>query len=111
VRGRVRVPIAVRFVLLAQINLLWVAALHRHAEEVSVRAAPVCGGDWQSYSAFDDGRLCTACQIVRHSAGRPSLDAPALKPAGSTPIGFTPDPGELTFRQPSVAYGRAPPLG
>jgi hypothetical protein len=98
-------------VLLAQINLLWVAALHRHAEEVSVRAAPVCGGDWQSYSAFDDGRLCTACQIVRHSAGRPSLDAPALKPAGSTPIGFTPDPGELTFRQPSVAYGRAPPLG
>lgn len=99
-------------VLLAQANLLWVAALHRHDEEAAPKAAPaVNGAARQSQPVLETGLICTVCQVVRYSAARPTPSASAPNPAVSALIGFTADPHELTFHRPSVAYGRAPPRG
>lgn len=97
-------------VLLAQVNLLWVAALHFHEEEgLAVRGAPTYSGDPHSQPALERGLLCTPCQIVRNGAARPTLGTPAPSPATSTSITFAVDPGEFAFHRPTVTYGRAPP--
>ena len=116
VRGKVNLhPVrthAAWLLLLAQISLLWLAVLHRHQEEaVSARATAVHGGGQWPQPTLETGLICTACQIVRHSAARPALGTPAPNPAASTSLGVTADPSELILRQPSVVYGRAPPLG
>jgi hypothetical protein len=97
-------------VLLAQVNLLWVAALHCHEEEgLAARGAPTYSGDLHSQPALERGLLCTPCQIVRNGAARPALGTPAPSAAASTSITFAVDPGEFAFHRPFVSYGRAPP--
>ena len=114
-RGRVKVRpariCAACFVLLAQINFLWVSVLHRHEEGAPpARATALRGGDRWSQPLVATGPLCTACQIVRNSAARPTLGTPAPNPATSSPIRLIADPTESPFHVPYVAYGRAPPL-
>ena len=98
-------------VLLAQVNLLWVAAVHRHEEEaVPARATATSSGDPHSRPGLARSLLCTPCQIVRNGAARPTLGTLAPSPANSTSIAFTFHPGKFAFHRPSVTYGRAPPL-
>ena len=98
-------------VLLAQVNLLWVAAVHRHEEEaVPARATATSSGDLHSQPGLARSLLCAPCQIVRNGAARPTLGTPSPSPATSTSIAFTFDPGEFAFHRPAVTYGRAPPL-
>ena len=98
-------------VLLAQVSLLWVAAVHRHEEEaVPARATATSSGDQHSASGLTRSLLCTPCQIVRNGAARPTLGTLAPSPANSTSIAFTFHPGKFAFHRPSVTYGRAPPL-
>ena len=97
-------------VLLAQVNLLWVAALHRHEEEaVPARTTATSSGEPHSQPGLERSLLCTPCQIVRNGAARPTLGTPAPSSATSASIAFTVDPGEFAFYRPSVTYGRAPP--
>jgi len=96
-------------VLLAQANLLWLVVVHRHDEETVPMAATAVNG--AARQSLETGLLCTACQIVRHGAARPTLGTPVPSPVASTPIGFPDDAGVLAFHRLSVTYGRAPPLG
>jgi hypothetical protein len=99
-------------VVLAQFHLLWVAVLHQH-EAISVpgqvAAVEACQPHLHT-GATDSGLLCTACQIVRHSAARPaqgtrvpeSKDASISRPVISS--------GTFYSHQPTALFGRAPPL-
>jgi len=97
--------------LLAQINLFWLSVLHRHEEgTLPARATTLQGGARSSGLVLATGLLCTACQIVRHGAARPTLGTRAPNPAASSPMRLTADLNESPFHARYVAYGRAPPL-
>ena len=98
-------------VLLAQINLFWVSVLHRHEEgTLPARGTTLQGGERSSGPVLATGLLCTACQIVRHGAARPTLGTRAPNLAASSPIRLTVDLSQSPFHARYVAYGRAPPL-
>ncbi len=98
--------------MLFQVNLLWVAALHRH--ETGGAAAPaktaLHRASQTQQPAAESPLLCTACQIVRHAAARTATSAPA--PEAQGPVFFLSGLALSTFHshQPTTLYGRAPPL-
>jgi hypothetical protein len=98
-------------VALSQVHLLWIAVTHRHvADELSPRAAQFQPGVPQPSPAADSGLLCTACQIVRHSAAMPATGTLVPEPAGSVFLRPALVLSSFCFFPLSVIYGRAPPL-
>ncbi len=94
-----------------QVHLLLVAVLHHHGKGVVPRSVAVLGTDHHaSLPSVDSGLLCTACQIVRHSAVRPALTAPLPELAAATPLPRAFAPSPYRFLQYRAANGRAPPL-
>jgi len=98
--------------LLLQVNLLWVAALHHHAEfDVLPRtAAAMCAGNSQPAPLAESGVFCTACQIARHGAALPAAAASAPEPETEIFPGAVARPVRFHARQPKAVCGRAPPL-
>jgi len=98
--------------LLLQMNLLWVAALHHHAElDVLPRtAAALHARNKQPAPAAESGVLCTACQIARHGAARPAATASPTEPEAATFLGAVVRPIPFHSCQLHVVCGRAPPL-
>lgn len=99
-------------VVLAQLHLLWVAALHHH-EAISVpwQAAEVEGCEPHFHAApADSGLFCTACQIVRHGAVRPAQGARAPQPEDASISHPLVASGTFYSHQPTAIFGRAPPL-
>jgi len=98
--------------LLLQVNLLWVAALHHHAglDVLPRTAAAIHAGNRQAAPAAESGVLCTACQIARHDAARPVATASAPEPEAAVFLGAVARPIRFHARQPNAICGRAPPL-
>jgi hypothetical protein len=98
--------------MLFQVNLLWVAALHRHEADGTTAppATTLHRANRPQQPAAESPLLCTACQIVRHAAARTSTSAPAPEARGS--VFFLSGFAISTFHshQPTALYGRAPPL-
>ena len=97
---------------LFQVNLLWVVALHRH--ETLGTSAPLSTAVRRASRAqqpvVENGLLCTACQIVRHAAARPTPGAvaPEAQSAVSVLAAFSFSIFHSLRR--TTLYGRAPPL-
>ena len=95
-----------------QMHLLGIAMLHRHGEMpapwqhvISVSACEV-----QSPATSDSNLLCTACQIVQHSAAQPGSAAEALPSLASIPLVRRMVPSSYRSELPAMNHGRAPPL-
>lgn len=59
-------------VVLAQIQLLWLAGFHYHPEVSVHRRSPATTvGDQAHRSPADDGSSCPFCQLLRHSTSTP----------------------------------------
>jgi len=98
--------------LLAQVNLLWIAELHHHESSAPLapRAARLNPVDSQSQPVGENALLCPVCQIVRQSAARPSTGSPAPQSAASAPLQFVVSLESFHSHRPIAAFGRAPPL-
>jgi hypothetical protein len=98
-----------------QLHLLMVLVLHHHvlrgiALEFSQATTSLGQTEKPSRPAGSEQGFCTACQILRHSAVRPSLGSPAPHRSSIAPFlgpRFVP---VVLSAQPSPCYGRAPPL-
>ncbi|HEV2492895.1 MAG TPA: hypothetical protein VG204_07455 [Terriglobia bacterium] len=97
--------------LLFQVNLLWVAALHRHEifEISTSHPSAIRQASQPQQPSADSGLLCIACQIVRHAAAWPSTGATASEAQGAVFFLATSSHSAFQSRQPSAHYGRAPP--
>lgn len=97
--------------LLLQVNLLWVAALHRHEIfEITISSACVLRQASQAQqSAAESGLLCIACQIVRHAAARPSTGTTTAEALGAVSYLAAYTIRSFHSHQPSAFFGRAPP--
>ena len=97
---------------LFQVNLLWVVALHHH-ETLGTSAphpAAVCGASQAQQPVVENGLLCTACQIVRHAAARPTQGATASEAQGPVSVLAAFSFSVFHSLRPTTLYGRAPPL-
>lgn len=98
--------------VLFQVNLLWVAALHRHETDgtAAPEATALRRASRPQQPAAESPLLCTACQIVRHAAARTATGATAPEAQGS--VFFLSGVALSAFHshQPTALYGRAPPL-
>jgi hypothetical protein len=110
---RRRVQRAVVSVLLAwlQVNLLWVAATHRHGElEIPFRApAALQRGARQPQPPVEGWLICAACQIVRHSAAWPASNAPTFNTEVNSLFSPVVVPLDIPIFHPTALHGRAPP--
>ena len=94
-----------------QVHLLGVAMLHWHGE----RAAP-CHGQWfcgckvPPTPVADSNLLCTACQIVQHSAVQPASAARVLLSLTSALLPLRLATHSYHSELPAMNHGRAPPL-
>ena len=94
-----------------QVHLLLVAVLHHHGTGGLPQSRVVLRADHHaSTPRVDTGLVCTACQIVRHSAVRPAVTAPLPELAAATPMPRVFAASPYRFQQNRVANGRAPPL-
>jgi hypothetical protein len=98
-----------------QLHLLVVLVLHHHVlSEASLgfsRAATSVGQtNRQSQPVGAQQSFCTACQILRHSAVRPSLGNPTPHRSSVAPFLATLSATVVCSAQPSAWHGRAPPL-
>jgi hypothetical protein len=98
-----------------QLHLLVVLVLHHHvlpgvALEFSNMPMTVGQAGRHSLPAGAEQGYCTACQILRHSAVRPSLSSPASQHASVAPLMPPLSATIVLSAQPSPWYGRAPPL-
>ena len=97
---------------LFQVNLLWVVALHRH--ETLGTSAPhsmaVRRASQAQQLVVENGLLCTACQIVRHSAARPAQGAAAPEIRGAVSVLAAFSFSIFHSLRPTTLYGRAPPF-
>ncbi|HEV2176522.1 MAG TPA: hypothetical protein VGW33_04875 [Terriglobia bacterium] len=98
--------------LLAQVNLLWIAEWHHHEPPVPLArgAAKVFAGSSGQQPSRENALLCPVCQIVRQSAARPSTGSPAPESAASAPLQFVVSLESFHSHRPIAAFGRAPPL-
>jgi hypothetical protein len=95
-----------------QVNLLWVAALHRHGEIEIPLGTPATfqGGNHQPQPPVEGWVICSACQIVRHSAARPASSTPTVQTEAGSLFSPVVVPLDFPFFHPAALYGRAPPL-
>jgi len=98
-----------------QLHLLLVLALHHHvlpevSLEFSTTTVMIGQMDRQSPPAGGEQRYCTACQILRHGAVRPSLGNPTPQRSSAAPLLALRAATVVYTTQPAAWYGRAPPL-
>jgi hypothetical protein len=98
-----------------QLHLLVVLVLHHHVLQGSSlgfsRAATSVGQtDRQSQPVGAGQGYCTACQILRHSAVRPSLGNPTPHRSSVAPLLATLSAAVVLSARPAPWHGRAPPL-
>src|SRR5579872_1495432 len=99
--------------LLLQLNLLGISALHHHDEDdwVAGNSSPACSrAQEHAKQNLSDLAPCPVCQIVRLSAVRPAVVQPTPEPAQRHYFALD-LPTVLPYSpSPAAAYGRAPPL-
>ncbi|HET7100662.1 MAG TPA: hypothetical protein VFJ52_05880 [Terriglobia bacterium] len=98
-----------------QLHLLIVLVLHHHvlpeiALGFSNTPTSIGQAGRQSLPGGAEQGYCTACQIVRHSAVRPSLGNPTPYLSSVAPLLPPLSAIVVHSAQPSPWYGRAPPL-
>ncbi len=98
-----------------QLHLLLVLVLHHHvlpgmALEFSNTPTTIGQAGRQSQPVGAKQGYCTACQILRHSAVRPSLGNPTPHRSSVAPLLSPLSATVVHSAQPSPWYGRAPPL-
>ena len=100
---------------LMQLHLLVVLVLHHHllprlSLELSAATTTVGQADRQSQPAGSEQSYCTACQILRHGAVRPSLGNPTPHRTSVAPFLMPLSAAVLVSARPAAWHGRAPPL-
>ena len=109
--GQFRRAFASYVLVLLQVHLLGIAMLHQHDEAAaSWHGLWVSGCEVQSSPAADSNILCTACQIVQHSAVQPGNAAQALPSSASVPLLRHMTPSNYRSELPVMNHGRAPPI-
>jgi hypothetical protein len=98
-----------------QLHLLVVLVLHHHVlpgilRGFSQTTTSVGQTHRQSQPAGAEQGYCTACQILRHSAVRPSLGNPTPHRSSVAPFLATLSATVALSTQPAPWHGRAPPL-
>jgi len=98
-----------------QLHLLLVLVLHHHilpafSPELSTAPARVGQANTPSHPANGEQGYCTACQILRHGAVRPSLGNPTPQRSLVAPLLALRSATVVLTAQPAAWYGRAPPL-
>jgi hypothetical protein len=110
-RNPIRRAVAIGFILLGQLQILWVAAVHQHEPWPVPQSAKIqAAGSARQPSPESSNVLCPACQIIRHNAARTS--AGMLPPPPRVWVGQL--AGTTIFTLLSwdslVTRGRSPPL-
>jgi len=96
---------------LLQLHIFWVTIFHHHESSAfPLQSSTVQQGSRHIPLAVETSLVCTACQIVRHGALRPTLGPQALRPASAAPLRMAVLRDHLSLLQPVVIFGRAPPL-
>jgi hypothetical protein len=95
-----------------QIHLLWLAELHRHEASAIFAAGPTAAHENAQHTLPSSGarQVCVVCLIVRQNAARPMATLPLLKPfvaSSYCPVRFF---FAFDSFQPTLVFGRAPPL-
>ena len=98
-----------------QLHLLVVLVLHHHivpevSLELSTATTTVGQTDRHSQPAGGEQGYCTACQILRHSAVRPSLGNPTPHRSLVAPFLMPLSAAVIVSSRPAAWHGRAPPL-
>ncbi|HET9177101.1 MAG TPA: hypothetical protein VFQ24_01950 [Terriglobia bacterium] len=98
-----------------QLHLLMVLVLHHHvlreiALEFSQARTTLGQTEKPSLPAGAEHGFCTACQILRHSAVRPSLGSPAPHRSSLAPFLAPRFAAVVLSTQTPPWHGRAPPL-
>lgn len=97
--------------VLLQVHLFLLTVFHHHASDFLQNVpATVSQGRQHAPRAVDATLICTTCQIIRHSASRPTLAPQAPQIASAVPLRVAilrDDPPSL---QRVATFGRAPPL-
>jgi hypothetical protein len=98
-----------------QLHLLVVLVLHHHVLPrfslgLSATTANVGQAGRRSQPAGAEQGYCTACQILRHGAVRPSLGNPTPHRTSVAPFLMPLSATVILSAQPAAWYGRAPPL-
>jgi hypothetical protein len=98
--------------VLLQVHLVWIGELHRHsfAEALPPSTTSLREGSQQPAPVVDTELLCTACQVVQHSAARPAISTPTPGPVAAVSFRPTVASSDFNSHQPNIQYGRAPPL-
>jgi hypothetical protein len=100
---------------LMQLHLLVVLVLHHHVLsgiflELTQTTTSISQTGRQSQPAGATQGYCTACQILRHSAVRPSLGNPTQYRSSVAPLLSQIAAAGSLSAQPAAWHGRAPPL-
>src|SRR5271169_6410852 len=96
---------------LLQVHLFWLTIFHHHEETiVSTQPATFQQKNPNSPAAVETGLVCTACQIVRNSALRPTVSPQAPGLISSVPLHLAVAHNNLRPVLRVVGFGRAPPL-
>ena len=98
--------------LLTQIQLLWIAAIHWNEDKYpsASRMETVRDGRGQPAPSPHDNSPCVVCQIVRQNAMRPGVGAPT--PQLFSAVAYEAPLTSSVFHSfdRNVSNGRAPPL-
>jgi hypothetical protein len=100
---------------LMQLHLLVVLVLHHHvlsgiSLDLTDTPTNISNTNRQSQPVGGPTSYCTACQILRHSAVRPSLGNPAQYRSSVAPLRSLLAAAIVVSTQPAAWHGRAPPL-
>lgn len=97
--------------VLLQVHLFLLVVFHHHDSDfLQSRPATVTQGREHTPRAVDATFICTTCQIIRHSASRPTLGPPAPQVASAVPLRQAIPSNDLPSLQRVAVFGRAPPL-
>ena len=94
-----------------QLHLFGVAALHRHGDSMAPRHGLRASAAATPFNSGADSQLlCTACQIVHHGAVQLTSAVQVLPSAASVPLARNTTPTNYLSELPAAHHGRAPPL-
>ena len=110
-RNRYLRPAFTSALVLLQVHLFLLTVFHHHDSDLlQKRPATVGQGRFHTPPTVDAALVCTACQIIRHSAMRPSVGPQAPQVASAVPLRLAVPRDYLPSLQKIAAFGRAPPL-
>ena len=98
-----------------QLHLLVVLVLHHHvlsglSLDLTQTPTNISKTDRQSQPVSGPESFCTGCQILRHSAVRPSLGNPTQHHSSVAALQSLLAAAIMVSAQPGAWHGRAPPL-